>query len=48
MKKAKKTRLHVGRDVLRVLAAHELRQVDAGGPFNPNEPSGDSKEVCCA
>ena len=48
MKKIKKTRLHVERDVLRTLKAQELWQVE-GGNLVPIPPfTGDSKNVCCA
>jgi hypothetical protein len=48
MKKIKKTRLHVERDVLRSLKTHELRQVDGGNTIVVVQITGDSKDVCCA
>jgi hypothetical protein len=47
MKKIKKTKLHVERDVLRILKTRELCQVDGGNPI-PIPITGDSKVVCCA
>jgi hypothetical protein len=45
MKNPRKTKLHLERDVLRVLQAHELRKVDGGIQI---AWTGDSKQVCCA
>lgn len=55
MKRANKTRLHVEREVLRVLQDHELRRVEGGGAIPltfdscpPPPITGDSKVECCA
>lgn len=53
MKKTKKTRLHVTREVLRALQSHELRQIEGGNAASlfdcpPPPLTGDSKVVCCA
>jgi len=50
-----KTRLHLDREILRSLHAHELRHVDGGGAFPvsiidrcpPPPITGDSKRECC-
>jgi hypothetical protein len=47
MKKAKKIRLVVEREVLCTLQAHELRLVQ-GGDFADPRLTGDSRRVCCA
>lgn len=43
MKKAKKTRLHVDRETLRVLEGHQLREVEGGRP----PATTDSEKACC-
>jgi hypothetical protein len=50
MKKARKTRLHLDRDVLRLLQTYELRDVAAGGGtiVRPFPPTTDSEVACCA
>lgn len=48
MKKARKSKLHVDRDVLRVLQVQELRQVDGGSDTIAPQVTSDSKICCCA
>lgn len=55
MKKTKKTRLVVERDVLRVLQAHELSQIEAGNGIGDSNActtkqqlTTDSVKICCA
>lgn len=55
MKRNKKTRLFVAREVLRVLGEHEQRLAQGGGPLPltlldcPRPPvTGDSQRICCA
>jgi hypothetical protein len=49
MKKARKSKLHVDRDVLRVLQVQELRQVDGGSDtIAAPQVTSDSKICCCA
>jgi hypothetical protein len=46
-KQPHKTKLHVQREVVRALQAHELRQVEGGNL--PELPwTSDSKRACCA
>ncbi|HEY0479601.1 MAG TPA: hypothetical protein VGD37_18905 [Kofleriaceae bacterium] len=49
MKKAKKTRLHRERDVLRVLQSYELGGVAGGSDtiIKPPPLTSDSKVACC-
>jgi len=55
MKKTLKAKLHVQCEVLRMLRAHELRQVDGGGAIPvsifekcpPPPLTGDSRRECC-
>jgi hypothetical protein len=48
MKKARKSKLHVERDVLRVLQVKELRQVDGGSDTIVRLPvTSDSQVACC-
>ena len=54
MKKTKKTRLVIERDILRILQAHELRRIEAGiriTEFCTTKTTAvttDSVNVCCA
>lgn len=48
MKKTPKTKLRLGREAVRALQTHELKQVEGGGPAPEGGWTGDSKNVCCA
>ena len=48
MKKTKRTKLRLERDLLRVLRAQELQQADGGGTIERLPQTGDSRDVCCA
>lgn len=47
MKKTRKSKLHVERDVLRMLQVQELRQVEGGSDRAPPAVTSDSKICCC-
>lgn len=50
VKKIKKTKLYVEREILRVLKVHQLRAVDGGGGTGLDyvETGASGADVCCA
>ena len=53
MKKTRKTRLVIERDILRILQSHELRRIEAGIRITEfcttkQQVTTDSVQICCA